>query len=65
MSDEAQPSGENVAVPMSAEGAAAALERLFGGHQECTWVQVGGCVYCRDHTFTRLYHGDLPESRRT
>lgn len=33
-------------------------------HKDCTWEQVGPCVYCTDHN-ERLYQGDLPEARRT
>lgn len=37
---------------------------LIAAHADCSWVQVGLCVYCGDHSI-RLYQGDLPDHKRT
>lgn len=31
-------------------------------HADCTWEQVGPCVYCSDHD-ERLYNGSLPPAK--
>lgn len=31
----------------------------YFGHENCDWVEIPPCVYCRAHG-TRLYHGMLP-----
>ena len=43
------------------------LDRLIDEHQDCTWEQIGRCVYCADHNDPRgraikLYQGRIPPS---
>ena len=40
------------------------LTALLREHDDCTWQQVGPCVWCTDHGL-RLYQGDLPDRKRT
>lgn len=41
-----------------------AVVDLLTSHAEHPWSQVGSCVWC-DACGIRLYHGDLPDEKRT
>jgi hypothetical protein len=40
------------------------MSASLAAHDACQLEQVGPCVYCKDHGL-RLYHGSLPDNKRT